>query len=131
MFSLLCVGAGGFIGAVARYLMVEYLPYGGDFPLATMLVNFLGAVVIGAVMEAVAAWPGFPANAVLFLKTGVCGGFTTFSSFSLETVNLIDRGRYAMAGAYAGGSVIACLAGVGLGQVLMHAAMSALRGAEA
>ena len=68
---------------------------------------------------------------MLFLKTGVCGGFTTFSSFSLETVNLIDRGRYAMAGAYAGGSVIACLIGVVLGQMLMRAALSAVRGVEA
>ncbi len=129
MFSVLCVGAGGFAGAVARYLM-GFVPYDGDFPLMTFAVNFIGAVAIGAVMEAVAGWPGLPSNAVLFLKTGLCGGFTTFSSFSLETVNLIERGKYATAGLYAGGSVAACLAGVVLGQMLMRAALSALRGGE-
>lgn len=127
---MLCVGAGGFIGAVARYLMVEFIPYGGDFPLITLLVNFLGAVAIGAVMEAVAGWSAMPSNAVLFLKTGVCGGFTTFSSFSLETMNLIERGKYATAGLYAGGSVLACLVGVVLGQMLMRIALASLHGAE-
>ncbi len=128
MFSVLCVGAGGFIGAIARYLM-GFVPYEGDFPFATFLVNFIGAVAIGAVMEAVSG-PGMPTNAVLFLKTGVCGGFTTFSSFSLETVNLFERGMYATAGAYAVGSVIACLAGVVLGQAIVRVIVGFLQGAE-
>lgn len=130
MAAVLWVGAGGFLGAVGRYLL-GLVPFEGDFPLMTFLVNFAGAVAIGAITEVAGATSALSAEAALFLKTGVCGGFTTFSSFSLETVNLIDRGCYAMAGAYAGGSVIACLIGVVLGQMLMRAALSAVRGVEA
>ena len=78
MGAALLVGAGGFIGAVGRYLL-GLVPCGGDFPLMTFLVNFLGAVAIGAVAEAASGPAALPAEAALFLKTGVCGGFTTFS----------------------------------------------------
>ena len=127
MVSLLCVGAGGFLGAVARYLL-GLVPYEGDFPLMTFLVNFLGAVAIGAVVETAQSFPGLPANAVLFLKTGVCGGFTTFSTFSLETLSLFEGGKYVAGALYAGGSLVACVAGVVLGRMLARAALSALRG---
>ena len=83
MIAALCVGAGGFCGAIARYLL-GLLPYQGQFPLITFIINFTGAVAIGAVVEAASIRPGMlPPNAVLFLKTGLCGGFTTFSTFSL------------------------------------------------
>ena len=127
MFSVLCVGMGGFVGAVARYLL-GLVPLGGDFPLMTFLVNFTGAVLIGAVLEAATAWPGLPGNAVLFLKTGVCGGFTTFSAFSLETLALLEGGKYATGALYACGSVVACLLGVMLGRFAMRAARTALVG---
>ena len=127
MVSVLCVGLGGFLGAVARYLL-GLVPYEGDFPLMTFLVNFLGAVAIGAVVEAAHGFPALSANAVLFLKTGVCGGFTTFSTFSLETLSLFEGGRYATGALYAGGSLVACVAGVVLGRVLARAALGALRG---
>lgn len=121
MIAALSVGAGGFVGAVARYLL-GLLPYQGDFPLITFLINFAGAVAIGAVFEAATARPsGLPDNLVLFLKTGVCGGFTTFSTFSLETLSLIERGRWGVAGAYAGVSLVACVAGVVAGKVLVRA----------
>lgn len=127
MISVLCVGVGGFLGAVARYLM-GLVPYEGDFPLMTFLVNFLGAIAIGAVVEAANGFPGFPANAVLFLKTGVCGGFTTFSTFSLETLALFENGKIALGAVYAGGSLVVCVAGVVLGRMLMRAALSGMRG---
>lgn len=86
MIAALCVGAGGFCGAIARYLL-GLLPYQGQFPLITFVINFTGAVAIGAVVEAASVRPGMlPSNAVLFVKTGLCGGFTTFSTFSLETL---------------------------------------------
>ena len=86
MIAALCVGAGGFCGAIARYLL-GLLPYQGQFPLITFVINFTGAVAIGAVVEAASIRPGMlPPNAVLFVKTGLCGGFTTFSTFSLETL---------------------------------------------
>lgn len=125
MVSVLCVGLGGFVGAVARYLL-GLVPYEGDFPLMTFLVNFLGAVAIGAVVEAAQGIPALPANAILFLKTGVCGGFTTFSTFSLETLTLFESGKYATGALYAGGSLAACLAGVVLGRMLMRTALGAL-----
>lgn len=94
MVAVLCVGLGGFIGSVGRYLL-GLVPVEGDFPLMTFAVNFAGAVLIGAVFEAATEGSGLPDNAVLFLKTGVCGGFTTFSAFSLETLALLERGKYA------------------------------------
>ena len=62
-------------------------------------------------------------EAVLFLKVGLCGGFTTFSTFSLETLELIEGGQYAIAGAYALVSVVLCVAGVLVGKVLARALM--------
>lgn len=127
MFSVLCVGMGGFAGAVARYLL-GLVPVEGDFPLMTFLINFTGAVAIGAVFEAATVWPGMPDNAVLFLKTGVCGGFTTFSAFSLETLTLLEGGKYATGALYACGSVAVCLLGVVLGRLAVRTARTALVG---
>lgn len=127
MLAVLCVGMGGFIGSVGRYLL-GFVPVEGDFPLMTFLINFIGAVLIGAVFEAAAVWPGMSDNAVLFLKTGVCGGFTTFSAFSLETLTLLDRGKYATGALYACGSVIACLVGVAIGRIMVRAIRSAFTG---
>ena len=118
MIAALCVGAGGFCGAIARYLL-GLLPYQGQFPLITFVINFTGAVAIGAVVEAASIRPGMlPPNAVLFLKTGLCGGFTTFSTFSLETVTLLSNGKSGLAAAYVALSVVLCLLGVVLGQWL-------------
>ena len=127
MLSVLCVGLGGFIGSVGRYLL-GLVPYEGDFPLMTFIINFAGAVIIGAVFEAATVGPGLPDNAVLFLKTGVCGGFTTFSAFSLETLTLLERGKYATGALYACGSVLVCLVGVALGRLLVRGVRAALTG---
>lgn len=125
MIAALCVGAGGFCGAIARYLL-GLLPYQGQFPLITFVINFTGAVAIGAVMEAASIRPGMlPPNAVLFVKTGLCGGFTTFSTFSLETLGLLERGEYAIGGAYALGSLAVCVLGVVAGKMLVRWALGA------
>ena len=130
MVAVLCVGLGGFIGSVGRYLL-GLVPVEGDFPLMTFAVNFAGAVLIGAVFEAATEGSGLPDNAVLFLKTGVCGGFTTFSAFSLETLALLERGKYATGALYACGSVLACLAGVVIGRLAVRGVRAALTGAGA
>ena len=130
MVAVLCVGLGGFIGSVGRYLL-GLVPVEGDFPLMTFAVNFAGAVLIGAVFEAATEGSGLPDNAVLFLKTGVCGGFTTFSAFSLETLALLERGKYATGALYACGSVLACLAGVVIGRLAVRGVRAALTGAAA
>lgn len=127
MLAVLCVGFGGFVGAVGRYLL-GLVPYEGDFPLMTFLINFVGAVAIGAIFEAATVWPRMSDNAVLFLKTGVCGGFTTFSAFSLETLTLLERGKYATGALYACGSVLVCLVGVMLGRFAVRVIRSVIMG---
>ena len=77
--NCLFVALGGGLGAVGRYLL-SLIAAPWSFPVMTLLTNFLGAVVIGAVAQAAGQLP-MSKSAVLFLKTGLCGGFTTFSTF--------------------------------------------------
>ena len=92
MKGFLFVGLGGALGAVLRYA-ISLFPYKGTFPVLTFITNVLGALLIGYIAGA-AARRGLSQNLVLFLKTGVCGGFTTFSTVSLEAYNLFDGGHY-------------------------------------
>lgn len=125
MMSVLCVGAGGFVGAVSRYGL-GLIPLASGLPLVTLLINLVGSVVIGAVAEAASLTPtALPREAVLFLKVGLCGGFTTFSTFSLETLELIEGGQWAVAGGYALASVVLCVAGVLAGKLLARALLPA------
>ncbi|HIS67932.1 MAG TPA: fluoride efflux transporter CrcB [Candidatus Gallacutalibacter stercoravium] len=122
MLSVLFVGLGGFVGAAGRYLM-GLLPLGkGTFPLCTLLINFLGSFAIG-VLSALAdnGVFGRRPELLLFLKTGVCGGFTTFSTFSLETATLLEEGHRLTAVGYAGASCLLCVAGVFAGRLLTRA----------
>ena len=116
--NCLLVAVGGGLGAVGRYLL-GLVEHPLSFPLMTLAVNFLGAVIIGAVACATDHTALSPSSA-LFLKTGFCGGFTTFSTFSLETVGLLESGRLAAGLCYAAGSVVACLAGFVLGRALAN-----------
>lgn len=110
------VALGGALGAVLRYA-VSLLPYRGGFPLLTLFTNAAGAVLIGFLAET-AALHGLSENALLFAKTGLCGGFTTFSTFSLESWNLYRAGRGTAAAVYILLSVGLCLAGIALGTLL-------------
>ena len=125
MMGLLCVGAGGALGAMGRYGL-GLIPLGSELPLMTLLINFLGSVAIGAIVETSELAAGaLSREAVLFLKVGLCGGFTTFSTFSLETLELIEGGQYAIFvfEGYALVSVVLCVAGVLVGKVLARALM--------
>lgn len=113
MSGLLCVGLGGALGAMLRY-GISLLPYKGTFPLLTLVTNVLGALIIGYI-AGMAVRKNMPADLVLFLKTGVCGGFTTFSTFSLEAYTLFGKGHYGIAALYMVLSVGFCLAGVAAG----------------
>lgn len=111
------VAAGGALGALGRYVL-SLLPVKDAFPAMTLLTNVLGAVLIGVLVGIFADNPQADLRWRLFLVTGVCGGFTTFSTFSLETLTLLDEGRWVTAGAYVGLSVGLCVVGVWAGRKL-------------
>lgn len=118
MFPFLLVGAGGAIGAMARYgfasLVGRLWPMG--FPLATLLINLIGSIAMGVFIGLMARLlPAWQNEARLFVAVGALGGFTTFSTFSLDTVVLIERGDLLQAGAYVLLSVVLCLIGLYLG----------------
>lgn len=116
MLALLMVGLGGALGAMLRY-GIGLIPVPGTFPVLTLGINFLGAVAIGLI-AALAEDSRLSPKMVLFWKTGVCGGFTTFSTFSLETVGLFRDGAWVAGIAYVALSVLGCLCGVALGGCL-------------
>lgn len=107
------VAAGGALGAVCRYAL-SLVSIKSDFPVMTFLTNLLGAFAIGIVVGLSLKNKTQP-NLILFLKTGFCGGFTTFSTFSLEAFNLFAKGAWGTALLYALASLTLCIAGVGLG----------------
>jgi CrcB protein len=119
--AFLLVAAGGALGAVTRYgasLAIARVVT-TSFPLATLVVNILGSVLMGVLVGALARWqPEWQHEARLFIAVGILGGFTTFSSFSLDTVALIERGALAQAGTYAALSVVVCLLGLYLGLLI-------------
>ena len=114
----LMVAAGVALGAAGRY-GISLLPWRGEFPLLTLCTNFLGALAIGFVVG-LAGQRRLSPGWTLFWKTGVCGGFTTFSTFSLESLVLLEDGRPVLFGGYVLLSVTLCLAGVWLGKHLIH-----------
>ena len=119
MTAFAAVGLGGALGAMGRY-GISLLPLKSAFPFLTLLTNVLGALVIGFVVGVTVEGTASP-NTVLFWKTGVCGGFTTFSTFSLETLRLFEGGQTASGLLYAGASVVLCVAGVYAGELLGRA----------
>ena len=92
--SLLAVAAGGALGSVLRYIagIMSGRGFGTDFPWGTLIVNVTGSALIGILAGVFALRGGGPAALRLFLVVGVCGGYTTFSTFSLDTWYLIERG---------------------------------------
>jgi CrcB protein len=98
MKNVMIVGLGGMIGSILRY--VVYLSLGNaPFPYATMVVNVVGSFIIGAVAAHALKYISFE-DWRLFLATGVCGGFTTFSALSFESLQMFQSGRSTMAFSY-------------------------------
>lgn len=95
------VGLGGFIGSVFRYL-IGMIPLNEDmlFPIKTLAINIIGAFIIGLIAAASAKGHAISPRFVLFLKVGICGGFTTFSTFALESLDLIKGGHAGIALVY-------------------------------
>lgn len=97
--NLLLVGLGGGIGSMLRYA-ATLLISPRYFPYATLAVNMIGSFIIGVVFAMSIKDETFLNNWKLFLATGLCGGFTTFSAFSIENMGLLQNGKYGLAVAY-------------------------------
>ena len=117
MDKLLWVGLGGALGAILRY-SISLLPLNSSFPFLTLITNVIGAFVI-CIVVGLFEKHYLSSNINLFLKTGVCGGFTTFSTFSLETLTLLENGMPSIAMIYAFVSIIGCVIGVYLGKTIV------------
>ncbi len=120
--NVLLVALGGAIGSAARYLVGAVIAnrFGPDFPWGTFIVNVSGSFLIGVILSLVGGGQ-LPAGARLFLAVGVMGGYTTFSTYSNETLPLIQGGEFGAATFNALGQVVAGLVGVYLGVVLGRA----------
>lgn len=116
VMGFLLVGLGGGLGAMLRYA-VSMLPYKGTFPLLTLIVNLLAAVIIGFVTS-VASKSNSSEYINLFFRTGVCGGFSTLSALSLEAYTMIQGGNTGLAVFYSLLSLALCIGGVWLGMAI-------------
>lgn len=114
--NCLFVGCGGFIGSVLRYLLSYFRFESVPLPLVTLGINVLGSYAIMFFSGYFAASAGLDSRWVLFLRVGLCGGFTTFSTFSVEMLGLIEQGEIAMAVLYAALSCMLCVVAAFLGE---------------
>lgn len=122
MTRFLLVGCGGFVGSIARYAISGVLwPWaGGGFPWGTLLVNVSGSLLIGLLMAAAVDRNWIGPDLRLALVAGVCGGFTTMSSFSFETWGLLEQGEMGLALAYVTVTFLACVAATWSGVALIR-----------
>jgi len=122
---VLAVAIGGAIGSVARYGvgMGSTKLFGLAFPWGTLIINIVGSFLIGAFAESFALRWDAPQAVRLFLTVGICGGFTTFSTFSLDAYLLMERGELWQAAAYMIGSVALSIGALVAGLHVMRAAL--------
>ncbi|WP_353186174.1 fluoride efflux transporter CrcB [Bosea sp. (in: a-proteobacteria)] len=125
--TVLFVMIGGALGTLARYLLsILALPISRDLPWGTILINVAGSFVIGFFGTLTLASGRFPVSEPvrLFVMVGLCGGFTTFSSFSLQTLDLLRSGEMLRAAINVAASVVLCVTAVAVG----HAVASKFNG---
>ena len=120
-YSILLVGLGGAIGSILRYLCQRGINefYHHNFPIATFLINITGCLLIGMLYAGAEKGNIFSPQIRLFLVTGFCGGFTTFSTFAFENVSLLRTGDNLYFLLYACGSVVVGILAVYLGSLLI------------
>jgi CrcB protein len=113
--ALICLG--GAVGTGARYLLGGLVMRwtGADFPYGTLVINVLGSLLIGVVQQVALATVLIPETLRLVLAVGVMGGFTTYSSFSYETIRLMEEGSWIAAGLYVSLTTALCLGGCAVG----------------
>lgn len=118
----LFVGMGGFIGAVLRFLL-SLIPLKTNFPFMTFFVNLSGAVLIGIIAGAAVCIPNISSHLILFLRAGVCGGYTTLSGMSIEVLDLFRSNHGIIAIIYIVLTITLCVLGVLAGETLAQAVL--------
>jgi len=123
--TYMAVAAGGAVGAMGRFALGGFAmrQMGPGFPWGTMAANVIGAFLIGILAEVIARRLGVGHILQAGLVTGLLGGFTTFSAFSLETALMIERHQWSLAAGYAMASVILCVGAVFLGLTAVRAVL--------
>ncbi|HZK01512.1 MAG TPA: fluoride efflux transporter CrcB [Anaerovoracaceae bacterium] len=118
--NCLLVGAGGMIGAICRYLF-SLLPIKlqNSFPINTLLINIIGAFCMGLIVAISKKDGDIGPQILLFLKIGICGGFTTFSTFSWEAMQLIQNGKFTVAISYMVLSTALCVSTIAIAQAII------------
>jgi CrcB protein len=131
MMAYFWVAMGGALGSVARYWLSLAVAarFGETFPWGTLVINVTGSFIIGIFGALTLPEIGGPNRATIiqFFMVGICGGYTTFSSFSLQTLNLLRDGQWLYAAGNMLGSVILCMIAVWLGW-LLGASFNSLKG---
>lgn len=122
--SFIAVGLGACLGALLRFAFgIAFNALVPAMPLGTLVSNLLGGFIIGAALGVFGQFQSLPPELRLFVTAGFCGGLTTFSSFSAETVTLMLRQQYAwtatIIGAHVIGSLLMTLAGIGVVRLLL------------
>jgi fluoride exporter len=123
--SIVAVAAGSALGGVGRYLIGEALPLrtANGFPFATLAVNVVGCFAAGFIAHLALTQSDFSPTTRTFLLTGICGGFTTFSAFSLETVRMVEAGASGRAAGYVALSLVlgavAVVGGLGVARLVV------------
>jgi CrcB protein len=123
MALTLWIALGGALGATLRHFMNIWIARmsGSDFPWHTMLINISGSFVMGLLISFMELRWNVGNDLRAFLTTGILGGYTTFSAFSLDFAVLVERKAYTLAGAYAVGSVVVSLVAIFLGMAVARA----------
>lgn len=116
-YKLLLIGIGGAVGSIARHVMAKAIheKFNTVFPFGTLMVNVLGSFLLGMIYMLAVRKVGLTENARLLLGVGFCGGFTTFSAFTLENFNLIQQKLVGMSTLYISISVAAGILALGAG----------------
>ncbi len=116
--NFILIGVGGALGSMLRYLFSLLIQH-KQLPWATLLVNIIGSFIIGIVVAESLKNEIFANNWRLFLATGICGGFTTFSAFSLENLQLLQNGKYFLFIVYIFASIVLGIFATWLGYKLI------------
>jgi CrcB protein len=122
MNLVLFIAAGGAIGAVGRYAVMTAVSHllGAGYPYGTIMVNLIGSFVLGGLVESLKYFSAISNEMHVFLIVGVLGSFTTFSTFSMDVVVLMQRNEMFAAGLYILGSIVVSIGGLFLAMILFR-----------